>query len=418
MSVTIKNPITIVNTGGGGEPSSTEAKLTAYNTSTGVLTGENLGTTAGTVYLLDRDTNTYVAQTTSSWGNTSITLTTPVDTSTLEGDTSIAVVMPDGKWTNKLLVTGQVAVTGWAKVYVQDSDTRAVRTVTIDNETDFNKLYSSNNGWGISITIGADTFYYDEIVGVQFGSSFTKTSLNTNFFLAYASSLNQPLTIPSTITSIARFFLYNCCSFNQPLTLPPSLASIDNDFLDCCYSFNQPLTLPSSLATIGQYFLNGCKSFNRQIIIPSALTIINPYFLNNCTSFNQPITVPSTVTSIGQRFLDSCYSFNQPVNLLSSITTIDGFFLSNCYSFNQPLTIPSTVTSIGNGFLQNCYGFSRLTTETTASPTDNNSLSCDRNTVKMYVKGITVTGSGAATWITNLPNRTSSPFRKLTNGNA
>lgn len=490
----------------GGTETPSEAKLTAYDSTTGVITGENLGTT-GTLYMLDRNTHTYIAQPTSSWSATSITLSTPIDLSTLEGTTSIVAADSDGKFSTKLLIKGEVAVTGKAKLYVQNPDTRAVRTIAITSNTNFEKLYNSTyNGYAKQITIDGDTFYFDEIVGIQFGSDFAGASI-ASYFLQYATNLNQPLDIPSSVTSIDLYFLQNCYSFNQPLNLSSvtsinnyflsvctsfnqpldisSVTSIGSNFLYLCTSFNQPLTIPSSIASISSNFLDSCYSFNQPLDL-SSVTSIGGNFLYNCYSFNQPLGISSatsigysflrdcrsfnqtlnlsSVTSIGDYFLSACYSFNQPLDLssvtsvggnflsdcrsfnqfldissitsisysnflsscrsfnqpldISSVTSISSNFLSGCTSFNQPLTIPSSVTSIGTNFLYNCCSFTNLTTETTTSPTDNNSLSTQYNTAKMYVKGVTVSGAGASTWITNLPDRTSSPYRKLIDGTA
>jgi hypothetical protein len=478
--------ITTIPAGGGGNEPGGEARISGYDTTTGIISGSAFGSTAGTVYMLDRDTHTYVSQPTSSWSSTSITLTTPIDLSTLEGNTSIVVVTNDGEWSTKWIVTGQVAVTGYVKAYVKNSDTGVVRTVNVSS-SEWSQFAVSSNAFSKQITADGDTFYSDEVVGIQFGSSFSATSFSTrtfayfvnlnqpitipntvtsigNYFLNYCVSFNQPITIPSGITSIGTNSFNNCFSFNQPLTIPSSMTSIGSSFFNNCYSFNQPLTIPSGITSIGTNFFNSCVSFNQPIIIPNTVTSISDSFLRNCSSFNQPITIPNA-TSIGTYFLSSCYSFNQPLtipkvasigsNFLSAcysfnqlltipntvtsisdsflrecysfnqlltipntVTSIGTYFLANCFSFNQPLTISSSVTSIGTYFLSSCHSFSALTANTTTSPTDNNSLSTNFNTTKMYVKGITVTGTGASTWVTNLPNRTSSPFRKLIDGTA
>jgi hypothetical protein len=53
-----------------------------------------------------------------------------------------------------------------------------------------------------------------------------------------------------------------CCAFNQPLTLPSGLSSIGNNFMHYCYAFNQPLTLPSGLSSIGIYFMYNCYALS------------------------------------------------------------------------------------------------------------------------------------------------------------
>ena len=428
----------VYNEGGGAEPGG-NIKITAYDTSTGVISGGGFGSTPGYVYVLDRDTNTYVAQTVASWTPSSITLDTPVDLTTLEGTTSMAVVADDGTWSNKWLLTGDVAVTGWGKLYVQDPDTRSIYTVAITSLSDINVLYGDNNGYSRQLQLGGNTFYSDEIVGVQFGSSFDLTTLQ-NYFLAYMTNLVQPVVIPSSVTTIGNYFLYYSGMFNQLLVLSSNTTSIGNYFLAYCRTFNQPMIIPSGVTTIGEYFMQGCLTFNQPITIPSGVTSIGTNFLSSCYSFNQPveipssitnigdafiyacstfnqsITIPSSVTSIGKYFLQYGYAFNQPVTIPSSVTTIGERFMQACYAFNQPVTIPSSVTTIGQNFMNNCYAFSNLTVDTTAHPTDENSLAATYNTSKMYVKGVTVKGTGRSAWISALPTRTSNPYRKLIDG--
>ncbi len=196
-----------------------------------------------------------------------------------------------------------------------------------------------------------------------------------------------------------------------------SSTSIGDNFLNYCYAFNQPLTIPSSVTSIGNNFLNACSSFNQPLTIPSSVTSIESTFLYNCSSFNQPLTIPSSVTSIGTYFLSDCYSFNQPLTIASSVTSIGNYFLQNCRSFNQSLTIPSSVTSIGNYFLNTCYSLSTIIYNAAVYPTDSNSLTQNANTkTSTSGAGIIIYGSQRANLITALPDRTSSPYRKLING--
>lgn len=90
----------------------------------------------------------------------------------------------------------------------------------------------------------------------------------------------------------------------------------------------------------------------------------------------------------------------------------------SCTGFRHVLTVPAALTTFGNYFMANQYQMKSLIVEGTNSPTDNYSLSSDNNNAKSYINGITLTGAGASTWMTNLPNRTSYPCRKLIDGTA
>lgn len=523
----LASEIQSIPNGGGSEEPSSGGHITGYDTTTGVITGNGFGSSTGTVYLLDRATNTYVAQPTSSWSSSSITLATPIDTASIEGTTSLSVVDSNGEWATKWLITGGVTVPDWGKVYVQDSTTRQVRTIAITSQTDFNKLFDNNtygNVPSVATTIGSDTFYRDEIVGFQFGSSTTATALTglgaSYHFLSYAANFNQPIVLPSVITGIPQRFGYYWSNFNQPLVLSNNITSlpdyflvnavnfgqpidlskittignyvfeyafrfnqpldlssvttignyffagyfyqteyramafnsditfrdlttVGNYFMAYCSAFNSKITLPNTLATIGTYFMHQCCSFNKPMDLsatavaqlpdyfmdnctdfnsefkfPSGLTTIGGYCLYNCYAFNQPITIPSTVTTIGTYFLGIALSFNQPLVIPQGVTSLATSLLYAASSMNQKLTLPSSLTSVGSYMLYNANGFCNLETNTTAVPTTNAqyALSTTSNTAKMYVKGVTITGSGAANWVA-MGNRTSSPYRKLINGN-
>ena len=140
---------------------------------------------------------------------------------------------------------------------------------------------------------------------------------------------------------------------------------------------------------IGNYFCAEMSSLST-LTLPSGLTSIGNSFLYNCTSFSRKLTLPSGLTSIGNSFLRGCTSYNRLLALPSGLTSIGGYFLSNCTSM-----------------------ISEITAYCAASPTDTGSLSATDENAPMYKYGITVNGTYASTWKSRLPNRTSSPYRKL-----
>lgn len=536
------NLTTAINSIPAGSPGITDSSIliTGYDTTTGVITGSNFGTT-GKVYLLDRDTHTYNELTTSAYTNTAITLTSPINRATIQGNTCFYVQPTNEGISNKFMVYGDgtLTVPQYGLVYVQDEATRAVTKITCASTTDLGRLQGVNNTFGNSVTINGTTIYKSTIVGFQFGPSASGYTVPT-LFLAQLSNLNQPvvfitgvvtsasstyllrynyqfdcpvvfndqnrvgnyfmygcrifnqpldisgfayitgtyflyecnsfnqeLKLPTTLTTttIANYFMYNCYSFDKELTFPTNLTGVGNYFMYYCYSFNQKVTLPNTVTTIGTYFLARCYSFNSDIYLGTKLTTVGTYFMNYCQVFNRPLVFPSTftttqnyfmaycysfnslltmpglktigdnflyitsynqsmafmsgVTSIGNNFLFQNYAINQPITLSSQLTTIGTQFMLSCTAFNQKLTIPSSVTSIGTGFMNGCYSFGLLEVNNSTSPTDANSLSvASYNSNRMYQGGITVTGTGRTTWLTNLPNSATSPYRNLINGGA
>jgi hypothetical protein len=258
--------------------------------------------------------------------------------------------------------------------------------------------------------------YSYQLLNVLIGN-YNSTSIGDNF-LRYCYSFNQPLTIPAGVSSMGTYFLHYCYAFNQPLDLS-NVTTIGTYFLGYCYSFNQPLTIHAGVNSIGDYFLYSCYAFNQPLDL-SNVTTIGYNFLNYCYAFNQPLTIPTGVNSIGTYFLGYCYSFNQPLTIHAGVSSIGDYFLNYCFAFNQPLTIHAGVNSIGTSFLYNAFGVSTIIWETTVYPTDNNSLSQTSNTKTSttYGAGIVIYGSKSANLKTALPDRTSSPYRKLIDGEA
>lgn len=277
--------------------------------------------------------------------------------------------------------------------------------------------YYHYEGWDNQIGLGLVT-----VDGLQY---FTKvTALGDNFMAAPDSggmggggnqiAFNSPLNLPPNLLTIGRNFLYRQANFNQPVNIPDSVTSIGASFLQNCSSFNSPVHFSTSLTTLGDYPLSQNQSFNQEVVFPSSLTAIPQGVLYYDLDFNQPITIPEGVTSIGRDFLSNCSVFNSALTLPSTLTTIGPSFLYSAYAFAQPLTIPASVTSIGEMFMAYTTQFTGpLTVNTSNSPTDNSSISTGSTSSPAYTQGVTLTGPAAATWATNLPDRTSSPYRKL-----
>ena len=369
--------------GGGGDEPAGDGVITGYDAEKGEITGTGFGSTAGKVYMLDRDTHSYVEQEVKKWTPTNIKLKTPLDLEHLEGTTSIVALLDNDTYSTKFLVTGEVAVTGWGKVYFIDSN-GDIDTAALASQADYEKFRFNTAD---KVTVDGKTFYCTDIVGFQFGSSFNLTQILNNYLdycynlnqpivfpesatnmgnqqiLANCTALNQPVVLPKNVTNIGANFMSHCTSYNQPLEIPDKVTTLGNSFMQECYAFNQPITIPASVTSLGNSFLYKCGSFNKPIDI-KAKCDIGTNFLGLCYSFNQPLTFPSGATSIGSYFLGGCYSFNQPITLPDTLTTIGGYFgaagsSDGLFSFNQPLTLPSTLTTIGERFLQFAGSFNQ-----------------------------------------------------------
>lgn len=373
MPVILKNPISIVKVEEivGGTDSS--VKITNYTN--GVIVGENLGSTEGYVYLLDRDTHSYSSLPVASWSNTHIELVNPIDTSVIEGNTCFFVQTDDGRNSNKYMIYGDIEVEGWGIVYVRDNDENITKMYMTNNQ--LSNLVGQASHYGKNITINNTTINTANIVGIQFGEAVSNFGIPT-YFLASMPNLNQPvvLVMGMTTSTNSTYFMRYDYSFDCPLIMNNNITRFGNYFMQYCYGFNQPLDISMWKYLNMTYFMHYCSAFNNELKLPTSLTIktMGQYFLAYCQSFNQPLKFPDDMTSFGQYFMSYDHAFNQPFNIPNTISSIGTYFLNQCYAFNQPIDLSKTaINSLGANFMSNCRSFnSKLTLRNTIASTPTN----------------------------------------------
>ena len=373
MTVFYRNPMTIMAT----EAGATDSMVKITNYSAGTIAGKNFGTTAGVVYLLNRDTHSYVQQTVSTWGDEEIVLANPIDTSVIEGTTCFFVRTSKGANSNKWLIEGDIAVTGYYYLYVKDPKTGTIHKLKADVASQMSILVgtapSVSSGfvasyfYGKSATLDNMTFNTGQVVGVQFGTSISYTI--PSYFLMGLLNLDQPVVIKSgmTINNNSNYFMFNCRNFNCPLVfdgLTSNQTRPGSYFMGKCTSFNQPLNLDRFKYLNATNFMSNCWSFNSELKLTESLNssarALGTYFMEKCVSFDQPLTLPNNVTSIGNYFMYCCSSFNQPLEFYLGISgsSIGTYFMAYCYGFNQPLDFSGTmITATPNYFMYCCKSF-------------------------------------------------------------
>lgn len=372
----LPNAIDSIPSGGGGTLTISadqdgiqgDGVITAYNKTTGVITGTGFGSSEGFVLLLDRDTHTYISQPTSSWSNTSITLTTPIDTSTIEGYTSICVVDANGLWTTKLMLDGDVAIQAeYGYLYVRSRTTGEIEKVEI---TDYRNSGIAGSVINRLITLGSKTFYSDDVVGAM---------------------INEVPYDGSGLTHVLGFMQ----NLNQPVKVPFNAWRYDNCMRQCTH-LNQPVEF-------------GAPQGGAQPL--------GQYFLANNTSFNQPITIPSFISTIGNRFLSVCYAFAQELEIPSTVGQISAYFLQE--TSVKKITLRNT-GSISNNFMGNLRKPCTFVIETSSStPSATNSVtSVSGGTCEAYTGGFTFKGTYRSNWLTAFPSTTASPWRTTRDGGA
>ena len=318
-----------------------------YDPATGKITGSGFGNT-GTVYVFDRMQNKGVPAQVSSWSETGITLTTPIDTANLVGVTSLWVETPAGE-SNKVMVHGEQPVPGYGIVYYDDAS-GVVHTHAVTTLTEYNTLVAgSSAGPYKQWTFDGNTVNADQIVGFQIGEDATTTP---QYFLAEMPRLNQPIDF-SGLASISDYVMRSDVSFDQPVDITG--VAIGSNFLYNCHKFNQPIAVETA-ASFGLSFLSECSAFNHPVKLPDAMTIVPALFLQNCENFNSPVDL-NNATVVGSNFMQNCYVFNLLIDT-SKLTSVGNYFFDSCRNFNQPIDT-SSIETIGSNFMSNCRAFNQ-----------------------------------------------------------
>lgn len=244
------------------------------------------------------------------------------------------------------------------------------QTLTLATEDDYLELTVGGSGSNILINnVTVNKSNITEVViadGVQYIPDSFCSGCN------YLTSA----TIPSSVHVIG----YNAFAYNNITTASFDLQNvhmIGTSFLTNNTNFNTAINLPK-VKTIGSNFLNGCSSFNSSITINDDCQFIDSNFLRDCTSFAQSFSIPSGL------------SMNSRVN------NPGGYFMNNCQSFVGPLVCNCPPTALPSSASQKQY-----------------ILATNNATALMYTTGITLTGTYANDWKTALPDKDTSPYRKL-----
>lgn len=241
------------------------------------------------------------------------------------------------------------------------------QTLTLATEDDYLEL--TIGGSGQDIVINGINLNKNNIVGVTIADG---VQYIPNYFCRGCNYLTSA-SIPSSVHTIG----YNVFIYNNITTASFDLQNvhvIGDNFLSNNTNFNASISLPKVIS-IGTNFLTGCSNFNSSITINDDCQFIDSAFLKDCVSFAQPFSIPSGLM----------------VN--SGFYNPNGYFMNNCQNFVGPLVCncPATALSSQKQYI----------------------LATNNASALMYTTGITLTGTYANDWKTELPDRDSSPYRKL-----
>lgn len=154
----------------------------------------------------------------------------------------------------------------------------------------------------------------------------------------------------------------------------------------------------------------------RNVVLTNKVTSLPENFLHSCSYIDSVDISRTLVTTLPRRVFS--YTVLQGIGRLpNTLTTIGNDVLYTSNWFSQTLVLPPNLTSIGTRFLAN-LSYSSPTINVGNLPAtviaeSNSTFSAYSNSSVAYTQGVKIAGANRAEWMARLPNRTSSPYRKL-----
>ena len=288
-----------------------------------------------------------------------------------------------------------------------------------------NNITNVNFGGDVEVTkfVDGNDYQVTSVSGSSNGSGFKNyqnriillnnlTSIGENAF-SDCSALTS-IEIPSSVTSIGNSAFRDCSSLNT-ITIPDSVTSIGFYAFYACtnlisvsisenvteigqYTFYNctnltKITLPSSVTSIAGYAFARCTNLTA-ITIPDSVTSISVSTFSHCISLTS-ITLPSSLTSIGNSAFSYCSGLTS-ITLPESLTSIDGAAFYGCSGLTE-ITIPEGVTNIYGQAFQNCTNLTTMRVEATTPPKLDNINAISTATTKIYIPAGTLSAYQSAT---------------------
>ena len=222
-----------------------------------------------------------------------------------------------------------------------------------------------------------DTLVYN----VRNGSNIAENSFSTE-----AGTHVNHLIIGDSVQTIPDF-VFSGMSINSPVTIPNSVTSIGYGSFRDCGSLPQ-ITLGTSVTTIGIEAFNGCSSLQR-VVLPNSVTTIGAMAFRYCSSLTS-VSIGTMTTSIGYHAFEGCSNvdtliYNARHCDTNSFHRGDGYHIGfqdmtnvqrlvigdsvetiPCDAFRgmsriAEVTLPYSVTEIGPNAFRDCTGLTSVT---------------------------------------------------------
>ena len=159
--------------------------------------------------------------------------------------------------------------------------------------------------------------------------------------------------------------------------------------------YENRIILLSNITSIGSNAFRECSSLT-SINIPDGVTSIGGSAFRTCTGLTS-IALPSSLISIGEYAFRSCTGLTEvDLSNCTNLTSIENGTFRNSSGLTN-ITLPSSLTSIGSYAFAYCTSLTTMTILATTPPTLSNTNAISTATTKIYIPAGTLSAYQSAT---------------------
>jgi hypothetical protein len=210
--------------------------------------------------------------------------------------------------------------------------------------------------------IGKETFVYCEsLVGILTIPP-QITYIGTSAFYG-CTGFTGTIVLPATLTNGLGTTAFKGCTGLTGVVIEEGVTALPISAFEYCLGLSEPLTFPSTLTTIGNSAFYGCRKLP-SVIVPSTVTNFSDGVFTLCEGLKSAeIDIAGVLKASTFR---QCHNL-ESVIIGNGITSIGNYAFMECNRLTS-VTIPELVTSIGSYAFYSCGGITNIVSKNTTPP--------------------------------------------------